>query len=58
VCDPLCGSTPIITAVMTRSKSFVRGMGNVAGMPNYGSASARTSFEPRHGENRQAGTSI
>jgi len=30
----------------------------VAGMPNYGSASARTSFEPRHGENRQAGTSL
>ena len=30
----------------------------VAGMPNTGSASARASFEPRHGENRQAGTSI
>jgi hypothetical protein len=24
VCDPLCGSTPIITAVIARSKSFVR----------------------------------
>jgi hypothetical protein len=46
----LCGSTPIITAVMTRSKSFARGMENVAGMPNSGSASARTSFEPRHGK--------
>jgi hypothetical protein len=26
------------------------GMENVAGMPNYGSASARTSFEPRDGK--------
>ena len=30
----------------------------MAGMPNTGPASARASFEPRHGENRQAGTSI
>jgi hypothetical protein len=34
------------------------GMENVAGMPNYRSASARTSFEPRHGVTRQAGTSL
>ena len=58
VCDPLCGSTPIITAVIARSKSFVRGMENVAGMPNSGSAIARTSFEPRHGKTWQAGTSL
>jgi hypothetical protein len=30
----------------------------VAGMPNYRSAVARTSFEPRHGKTRQAGTSL
>jgi hypothetical protein len=31
---------------------------NVAGMPNSRSARTRTSFEPRHGETRQAGTSF
>src|SRR6185312_3307041 len=30
----------------------------VAGMPNCGSVSGRTSFEPHHGEGRQAGTSL
>ena len=51
VCDPLCGSTPIITATISTLHIVRHGMENVAGMPNYGSASARTSFEPRHGEN-------
>ncbi len=41
-----------------RSQVVRQKMDNVAGMPNYGSASARTSFEPHHGENRQAGTSL
>ena len=39
-------------------KSPSPGMENVAGMPNYRSAIAHTSFEPRHGETRQAGTSF
>jgi hypothetical protein len=39
-------------------KSSSPGMDNVAGMPNYGSAIARTSSGPRHGETRQAGTSF
>jgi hypothetical protein len=54
----LCGSTPIITATISTLQIVIGNEENVAGMPNYGSASARTSFEPRHGENRQAGTSI
>ncbi|HEY1919599.1 MAG TPA: hypothetical protein VGH27_28855 [Streptosporangiaceae bacterium] len=58
VCDPLCGSTPIITAAISTLQAVITRKGNVAGMPNYGSASARTSFEPRHDETRQAGTSI
>jgi hypothetical protein len=31
---------------------------SVAGMPNSGSVSGRTSFELRHGRARQTGTSI
>ena len=58
VCEPLCGSTPIITAAISTLQVVRPGMENVAGMPNSGSASARTSFEPRHGETRQAGTSF
>jgi hypothetical protein len=30
----------------------------MAGMPDFGSTGARASFEPRHGETRQAGTSL
>jgi hypothetical protein len=41
--------------VLPKSSS---GMENVAGMPNCRSASACTSFEPRHGETPQAGTSL
>ena len=58
VCDPLCGSTPIITAVISTLQLIVTSNGDVAGMPNYGFAIARTSFEPRHGETRRAGTSL
>jgi hypothetical protein len=58
VCDPLWGSIPIITAVIARSNLVIRDGRTMAGMPNTGSASARASFGPRHGENRQAGTSI
>jgi len=52
------GSTPIITAAIDWPLPLALIRGPVAGMPNSGSISGRTSFEPRHGEARQAGTSI
>jgi hypothetical protein len=50
VCEPLCGSTPIITTAMASFPS-PQGAGTVAGMPHSRTvASARASLEPRHGE--------
>ena len=45
-------------AIISTLQDPHQGKGTAAGMPNSGSASARASFEPRHGKTRQAGTSI
>jgi hypothetical protein len=58
VCEPLSGSTPIITAIIRALHIDIEGTGrSAAGMPYY-SAGARAPFEPHHGETRQAGTSL
>src|SRR5206468_10481170 len=49
-CDPLCGSTPIITAAIDCPFPLELRRGPVAGRPNSRSISGRTSFEPRHGK--------
>jgi hypothetical protein len=49
VCEPLCGSIPIITAVMSTLQHIRRNEDPAAGMPYY-SAGTRASFEPHRGE--------
>ena len=59
VCEPSCGSTPIITAATSHCFSR-RHLGEgpqraclISDLPG-----VRACFEPRHGENRQADTSL
>src|SRR5439155_1670876 len=47
VCDPLWGSTPIITLTASSSVAFDEA---AVGTPDYGSLCGRTSFEPHLGE--------
>src|SRR5438552_16992607 len=47
VCDPLWGSTPIITLTASSSIAFDEA---AVGTPDYGSLCGRTSFEPHLGE--------
>src|SRR6266498_3097459 len=47
VCDPLWGSTPIITLTASSSVAFDEA---AVGTPDYGSLCGRTSFEPHPGE--------
>ena len=54
VCEPLCGSTPIITCAISTLPAVVTKPEAAAGMPNT-SASARASFEPHRSAARRAG---
>ena len=47
VCDPLWGSTPIITFT---ASSSIASDGATVGTPDFGSSCSRTSFEPHLGE--------
>jgi hypothetical protein len=47
VCDPLWGSTPIITFT---ASSSIASDGAAVGTPDFGSSCSRTSFEPHLGE--------
>ena len=54
VCEPLCGSVPIITAISALPSSPATRR-TAAGMPYTGPAlGARPSFEPRHGKVRRS----
>ena len=56
VCDRLCGSTPIITAI---SPSWPpHGKRTTAGTPDSGGSRSRTFFEPHRGEVRWAGSIV
>jgi len=55
VCEPLCGSIPIIAAISTLHIRHQTTGQTAAGMPYTGPAlGARPSFEPRHGKVRQS----
>jgi len=58
VCEPLCGSTPIITAAIIYPFPRLCAGRAAAGMPYSRAGQRRTSYEPRHGKVRQAGTSF
>ncbi len=54
VCEPLCGSMPIVTAMKTSFGHW--GSWTVAGTSDFRDSGARASFQPRHDEARRVGT--
>jgi len=56
--DPLCRSTPIITTATTCPFLTFTPDGNRGGHALLQIGHRRTSYEPRHGKARQAGTSF